>query len=167
MTFVHLTFVQAVVTKVTADYDRWTLMEANEPLIVQLQACWRGALVRKPFRERMGFLRDHKEQAVTLQAHWKGYRQRNAYKERLEFLKQQAAVAVKVQGERGEGREKRERERERERERKREGEKERVTEYMIITKYTAYQPLIDVFSPCKNFPISLFYCFFDSDPSHC
>ena len=71
-------------------------MEANEPLIVQLQACWRGALVRKPFRERVNYLRDHKDQTVTLQAHWKGYRQRKAYRERLEFLKQQAAVAVKV-----------------------------------------------------------------------
>lgn len=71
-------------------------MEANEPLIVQLQACWRGALVRKPFKERLTYLRDHKDQAVKLQAQWKGYRQRKAYKERLEFLKQQAAVAVKV-----------------------------------------------------------------------
>ena len=85
-----------MVTKVTADYDRWTLMQANEPLIVQLQACWRGALVRRPFRERLTYLQDHKDQAVTLQAHWKGFRQRKAYQERLEYLKQQAAIAVKV-----------------------------------------------------------------------
>ena len=73
-------------------------MEANEPLIVQLQAHWRGGLVRRPFQKRLAYLRDHKDQAVTLQAHWKGYRQRKEYSERLEFLKKQAAIAVKVKG---------------------------------------------------------------------
>ena len=71
-------------------------MEANEPLIVQLQAHWRGGLVRRPFQKRVAYLREHKDQAVTLQAHWKGYRQRKDYRERLEFLKKQAAIAVKV-----------------------------------------------------------------------
>ena len=83
-------------TKVTADYDRWTLMKANEPLIVQLQSHWRGALVRRPFRERMEYLRAHEAQAVQLQAHWKGYQQRKAYQDRLQYLQQQAATVVMV-----------------------------------------------------------------------
>ena len=87
---------QAVVTKVTADYDRWTLMEANEPLIVQLQAHWRGALVRRPFQDRLEYLRKHEAQAVVLQTHVKGYQQRKAYQSRLEFLRKQAAIAVRV-----------------------------------------------------------------------
>ena len=85
-----------MVTKVTADYDRWTLMKANEPLIVQLQSHWRGALVRRPFRERMEYLRAHEAQAVQLQAHWKGYQQRKAYQDRLQYLQQQAATVVMV-----------------------------------------------------------------------
>ena len=85
-----------MVTKVTADFDRWTLMQSNEPLIVQLQAHWRGILVRRPYQERLSYLQSHKDKAVQLQAHWKGYQQRKAYKERLDFLKRQAAVAVRV-----------------------------------------------------------------------
>ncbi len=48
--FCWLSFSQAVVTKVTADYDRWALLKANEPLITQLQAHWKGALIRREFR---------------------------------------------------------------------------------------------------------------------
>ena len=87
---------QAVVTKVTADYDRWTLMQANEPLIIQLQAHWRGVIVRKPFQERLAYLQSNKDKAIRLQAYWKGYRQRKAYRERMNFLKLQAAVAIRV-----------------------------------------------------------------------
>ena len=87
---------QAVVTKVTADFDRWTLMQANEPLIVQLQANWRGLLVRRPFQDRLAYLRSNQDRAVKLQATWKGYQQRKAYQERLAFLRQQAAVALRV-----------------------------------------------------------------------
>ena len=71
-------------------------MEANEPLIVQLQAHWRGALVRRPFVDRLKYLQDHQKEAVALQAHWKGFKQKKAYQERLEFLKKQTAIAVKV-----------------------------------------------------------------------
>ena len=93
----HLsTHVQAVVTKVTADFDRWTLMQANEPLIVHLQATWRGVMVRRPYQDRLNYLQSHQEQAVKLQAYWKGHQQKKAYKERLAFLKQQAAVALRV-----------------------------------------------------------------------
>ena len=71
-------------------------MEANEPLIVQLQAHWRGALVRRPFQDRLEYLRKHEAQAVLLQAHVKGYQQRKAYQDRLEFLRKQAAIIVRV-----------------------------------------------------------------------
>lgn len=87
---------QSVVTKVTADFDRWTLMQANEPVIVQLQAQWRGALVRRPYQERLSYLSSHQDKAVQLQAYWKGYQQKKAYQERLAFLKRQAAVALRV-----------------------------------------------------------------------
>lgn len=92
----HFLTVQAVVTKVTADYDRWTLMQANEGLITQLQARVRGAKVRRPYKERLQFLSTRQEETVKLQAAWKGFKQRKAYKERLDYLSQQAAVAVKV-----------------------------------------------------------------------
>ena len=88
--------IQAVITKVTADYDRWTLLESNEPLVVQLQARWRGMLVRKAYQARLHYLRDNADSAVALQAHWRGYRQRKAYRERLAYLNDQAAIAVKV-----------------------------------------------------------------------
>ena len=88
--------IQSVITKVTADFDRWTLLEANEPLVVQLQARWRGILVRKAFQARLQYLRENEGSAVALQANWRGYRQRKAYKERLAYLNDQAAIAVKV-----------------------------------------------------------------------
>ena len=88
--------IQSVITKVTADFDRWTLLEANEPLVVQLQARWRGILVRRAFQARLQYLRENEGSAVALQANWRGYRQRKAYKERLAYLNDQAAIAVKV-----------------------------------------------------------------------
>ncbi len=85
-----------MVTKVTADYDRWTLMQANEPLITQLQARVRGAMVRRPYKDRLQFLSTRQDDTVKLQAAWKGFKQRRAYKERLDYLSKQAAIAVKV-----------------------------------------------------------------------
>jgi hypothetical protein len=89
--------IQTVVTKVTADYDRWALLKSNEPLVIQLQARWRGIMVRKAFHSRMQYLKENVPSVVTIQAHWKGHRQQKAYKERLEYLKQQMAVAIKLQ----------------------------------------------------------------------
>ena len=87
---------QSVITKVTADFDRWTLLKANEPLVIQLQARWRGMLVRRAHQARLQYLRENADSAVALQAHWRGYRQRKAYSERLAYLNNQAAIAVKV-----------------------------------------------------------------------
>ena len=83
-------------TKVTAEFDRWTLMQSNEPLIVHLQACWRGILVRQPYQARLKYLQSNQESAVLLQSHWKGHVQKKAYKERLAFLQNQTSVAIKV-----------------------------------------------------------------------
>lgn len=88
--------VQAIVTKVTTDYDRWALLKANEPLIVTLQGWWRGALVRKSTRERLNYLREQEPHVVKLQAHVKGLRQRRAYQDRVKFLKDQTAIIMKV-----------------------------------------------------------------------
>lgn len=107
-----------VVTKVTADYDRWTLLKSNEPLIIQLQARIRGDQCRKIFLSRLDYLRAHEQQAIVLQvygvqcvvnivlhtaynyeflqSHWKGSKQKKSYQERLDYLTSQAAVAVKV-----------------------------------------------------------------------
>lgn len=56
-----------VVTKVTADYDRWTLLKSNEPLVIMLQARLRGRQCRNAFLSRMDYLKAHEQQAVTLQ----------------------------------------------------------------------------------------------------
>ena len=90
--------IQNVVTKVTADYDRWALLKANEPLVVQLQARWRGISVRKAYHSRLQYLRDNESSVVAIQARWKGYRQQKAYRERLDYLKRQMDVVVKVGG---------------------------------------------------------------------
>ena len=85
-----------IVTKVTADYDRWTLLKSNEPLIIHLQSCWRGIVVRRVYRDRLEYLRAHEKEVVVLQAHLKGYLQRKAYQERLAFLRDQAPAIIKV-----------------------------------------------------------------------
>lgn len=89
--------IQVIVTKVTADYDRWTLLKSNEPLIIHLQSCWRGIVVRRVYRDRLEYLRAHEKEVVVLQAHLKGYLQRKAYQERLAFLRDQTPAIVKIQ----------------------------------------------------------------------
>ena len=87
---------KAIVTNVTADYDRWALLKSNEPIIITLQSRWRGILVRRAFSDRLQFLKEHEKQAVVLQAHWKGFVQRKAYRERADFLRAKVAVIIKV-----------------------------------------------------------------------
>lgn len=89
--------IQSVVTKVTADFDRWALLKANEPLITLLQAMWRSILVRRVFRERLQYLRENEPSAVKLQAHWKGFKQRQAYNKRLEHLNSLGKQATLIQ----------------------------------------------------------------------
>uniref|UniRef100_A0AAR2LLM1 IQ motif containing GTPase activating protein 2 n=1 Tax=Pygocentrus nattereri TaxID=42514 RepID=A0AAR2LLM1_PYGNA len=74
------------VESVTAEYNREQLWLANEPLIVQLQACIRGYLVRRAYSDRLAYLKQQEPRVIKLQASWKGYKQRKAYKDRLQTL---------------------------------------------------------------------------------
>uniref|UniRef100_A0AAR2K5K1 IQ motif containing GTPase activating protein 2 n=1 Tax=Pygocentrus nattereri TaxID=42514 RepID=A0AAR2K5K1_PYGNA len=80
--------IQSVVSSVTAEYNREQLWLANEPLIVQLQACIRGYLVRRAYSDRLAYLKQQEPRVIKLQflASWKGYKQRKAYKDRLQTL---------------------------------------------------------------------------------
>lgn len=55
-TFTHFPFPKAVVSSETAKHGRQVYLQANEPLIVGLQANWRGYLARKSFNERKQFM---------------------------------------------------------------------------------------------------------------
>ncbi|XP_065836977.1 ras GTPase-activating-like protein IQGAP1 [Oscarella lobularis] len=89
--------IQAIVSEVSADFDRETLLKSKEPLIVQLQARVRGVLIRRKFRERLRYLREQESQVIKLQANWKGARQRKVFKDRLHYLADNTAAIVKIQ----------------------------------------------------------------------
>ena len=55
-TFTHFPFPKAVVSSETAKHGRQVYLQANEPLIVGLQANWRGYLARKSYNERKQFM---------------------------------------------------------------------------------------------------------------
>uniref|UniRef100_A0AAR2JA45 IQ motif containing GTPase activating protein 2 n=1 Tax=Pygocentrus nattereri TaxID=42514 RepID=A0AAR2JA45_PYGNA len=82
----HIQEGKSVVSSVTAEYNREQLWLANEPLIVQLQACIRGYLVRRAYSDRLAYLKQQEPRVIKLQASWKGYKQRKAYKDRLQTL---------------------------------------------------------------------------------
>lgn len=83
-------------TKTTADYDRWTLLKANEPTVVQMQSHWRGIMVRKEYQKRRQYLKEHEKDAVKIQAVWRGHKAQKSYKQRLEYLNQQKDKALLV-----------------------------------------------------------------------
>lgn len=87
---------KAVVIKTTADYDRWTLLKANEPTIVQMQSYWRGVMVRKEYQKKRQFLKEHEKEIVKIQAVWKGHKAHKSYKQRLEYLNQKKDQTVLV-----------------------------------------------------------------------
>uniref|UniRef100_A0A8B9L7T0 IQ motif containing GTPase activating protein 2 n=1 Tax=Astyanax mexicanus TaxID=7994 RepID=A0A8B9L7T0_ASTMX len=87
--------IQGVVSSLTAEYNREQLWLANEPLIIQLQACTRGYLVRRAYRERLEYLQQQEPRVIKLQASWKGYKQRKAYKGRLQTLQSNVQTVVK------------------------------------------------------------------------
>ncbi|XP_036453968.1 ras GTPase-activating-like protein IQGAP2 isoform X2 [Colossoma macropomum] len=89
--------IQSVVSSVTAEYNREQLWLANEPLIIQLQACIRGYLVRRAYNDRVAYLRQQEPRVIKLQASWKGYKQRKAYKDRLHTLQSNVHTVVKLQ----------------------------------------------------------------------
>uniref|UniRef100_V9K800 Ras GTPase-activating-like protein IQGAP1 n=1 Tax=Callorhinchus milii TaxID=7868 RepID=V9K800_CALMI len=95
----HLTRdeIQDIVGRITTEYHRKKLWLANEDQIIRLQACARGYLVRKAYRERLSYLNEQKPSVIRLQSSWKGYKQRKSYKERQEFLRKNTAAIVKIQ----------------------------------------------------------------------
>ncbi|XP_065909989.1 ras GTPase-activating-like protein IQGAP1 [Dysidea avara] len=89
--------IQTVVTKVTADFDRWALLKSNEPLVTLLQAMWKSILVRRAFRARLQYLRDNEASATKMQAYWRGYKQRVAFQERMKHLSSLIKWVIKIQ----------------------------------------------------------------------
>ncbi|XP_053303934.1 ras GTPase-activating-like protein IQGAP2 isoform X2 [Spea bombifrons] len=89
--------IQAIIGKITADYNREQLWMANENLIILLQAQIRGYLLRKAFKERKDYLHQQEPYAIKLQASWKGYKQRKSYTGRLKVLQGNIVGIVKIQ----------------------------------------------------------------------
>nr|XP_033785202.1 ras GTPase-activating-like protein IQGAP2 isoform X2 [Geotrypetes seraphini] len=89
--------IQFIIEQDSANYNREQLWFANENLIIQLQACARGFLVRKAFRERKAYLHKQEPFAIKLQASWKGYKQRKLYTDRLRVLQGNILGIIKIQ----------------------------------------------------------------------
>ncbi|XP_063819792.1 ras GTPase-activating-like protein IQGAP2 isoform X3 [Pseudophryne corroboree] len=96
-TWLTLKEIQAIVGKITSDYNREQLWMANENLITLLQARMRGYLARKVFRERKAYLHKQEPYAVKIQASWKGYKQRKSYTDRIQLLQGNIIGIVKIQ----------------------------------------------------------------------
>ncbi|KAM7039665.1 ras GTPase-activating-like protein IQGAP1 [Acridotheres tristis] len=89
--------IQSTISGVTAAYNREQLWLANESLIMKLQACCRGYLVRQEFNSRMNFLKKQVPAITCIQSQWRGYKQRKAYQIRLDYLRAQKDQVVKIQ----------------------------------------------------------------------
>ncbi|NXD01996.1 IQGA1 protein, partial [Certhia familiaris] len=89
--------IQSTISGVTAAYNREQLWLANENLIMKLQACCRGYLVRQEFNSRMNFLKKQVPAITCIQSQWRGYKQRKAYQIRLDYLHAQKDQVVKIQ----------------------------------------------------------------------
>ncbi|XP_072038418.1 ras GTPase-activating-like protein IQGAP1 isoform X2 [Amphiura filiformis] len=89
--------VQAILTRVTADYDRGLLFKANEDKIVLLQSHTRGVLARKAYQERLDFIKRQLPAIIRIQSWFKGRKQRQAYSDRVNYMKEHEEQAVKIQ----------------------------------------------------------------------
>ncbi|XP_054128783.1 ras GTPase-activating-like protein IQGAP1 isoform X2 [Melozone crissalis] len=89
--------IQSTISGVTAAYNREQLWLANENLIMKLQACCRGYLVRQEFNSRINFLKKQVPAITCIQSQWRGYKQRKAYQTRLDYLRAQKDQVVKIQ----------------------------------------------------------------------
>ncbi|NXA63240.1 IQGA1 protein, partial [Mohoua ochrocephala] len=89
--------IQSTISGVTAAYNREQLWLANENLIMKLQACCRGYLVRQEFNSRMNFLKKQVPAITCIQSQWRGYKQRKAYQIRLDYLRAQKDQVIKIQ----------------------------------------------------------------------
>uniref|UniRef100_A0A8U7P7A5 IQ motif containing GTPase activating protein 1 n=1 Tax=Corvus moneduloides TaxID=1196302 RepID=A0A8U7P7A5_CORMO len=89
--------IPSTISGVTAAYNREQLWLANENLVMKLQACCRGYLVRQEFNSRMNFLKKQVPAITCIQSQWRGYKQRKAYQIRLDYLRAQKDQVVKIQ----------------------------------------------------------------------
>ena len=53
-------------------------------------------MVRKEYRKKRQFLKEHEKEIVKIQAVWKGHKAHKSYKQRLEYLGQKKDQAVLV-----------------------------------------------------------------------
>ena len=88
--------IQHILTRVTGDYNRQKLLEANEHVVIQLQARWRGILLRREFNQRMQYLRDQRPHIVKIQANLKRQLQRKKYLDRVNYLKANEKAVITV-----------------------------------------------------------------------
>eukprot|EP00054_Salpingoeca_dolichothecata_P008119 m.46389 g.46389 ORF g.46389 m.46389 type:complete len:1559 (-) comp17519_c0_seq1:93-4769(-) len=88
---------QEIVDKCNAQQSRQEMFESKDGVIIQLQALIRGLLVRKQFKDRLGFLKSQENVAIKLQAHTRGFLQKKKFRERLDYLNDQGDAAVKIQ----------------------------------------------------------------------
>uniref|UniRef100_A0A3P8VWU5 IQ motif containing GTPase activating protein 2 n=1 Tax=Cynoglossus semilaevis TaxID=244447 RepID=A0A3P8VWU5_CYNSE len=95
--YIYIFSPQAVLTRLTADYNREQLWLANESFVTLLQANVRGYLVRKKHTKRMEYLQQQEPHVVKLQACWKGCKQRRLYRDRINLLQRNVASVVKLQ----------------------------------------------------------------------
>ncbi|XP_069806956.1 ras GTPase-activating-like protein IQGAP3 [Dendropsophus ebraccatus] len=89
--------IQSTINKVTSGYKREKQWEASADMLVRLQACMRGYLIRMNFSERLHLLHKQVPAVTLIQAHWRGYRQRQAYIQRLRYLHRNVDAVIKVQ----------------------------------------------------------------------
>ncbi|XP_055521632.1 ras GTPase-activating-like protein IQGAP3 [Leucoraja erinacea] len=89
--------IQSTVAAVTAVYNRERLWQANEGMIVGLQAHMKGYLVRNDLSARKHFIRRQLPAIIKIQSHWRGCRQRRDYQRRLNHLHANTADIIKIQ----------------------------------------------------------------------
>uniref|UniRef100_G3UUY6 Uncharacterized protein n=1 Tax=Meleagris gallopavo TaxID=9103 RepID=G3UUY6_MELGA len=96
--------IQSTISGVTAAYNREQLWLANENLIVKLQACCRGYLVRQEFNSRMSFLKKQVPAITCIQQYlWKSllsdlmYQARRRYRDRLQYFRDHINDVIKIQ----------------------------------------------------------------------
>ncbi|XP_078316270.1 ras GTPase-activating-like protein IQGAP1 isoform X2 [Crassostrea virginica] len=89
--------IQKVVSDVTAAHDRELLFQANENLVVKIQANYRGYQARKAYKARLDFMKRQLPLIIKIQSKWKMVLQKKKYRERLDYMKENEDAAVKLQ----------------------------------------------------------------------
>ncbi|XP_017295443.1 ras GTPase-activating-like protein IQGAP3 [Kryptolebias marmoratus] len=89
--------IQAVVSSVSASYNRSVLWQSSEALVVRLQAWCRGFLIRRQLDARCRYLIDQTPAVVVIQSHWRRLVQQRAFRQRLQFLYMNWRAVVTIQ----------------------------------------------------------------------